>query len=224
TANLLSHVSSARLFDEVLKLLSGGYGQETFALLRHYDLLKYLLPLTEDMLKTQAMHQEVDRFLMAMLRNTDERIAQDKGVNPAFMFAAMLWYPRQKIVRELLQDELIPILANEQANNQVISQQIKHIAIPRRITNTMREIWQLQFQLEKRKPQRVLALVHMHRFRAAYDFLLLRAEVETQLVDIATWWTAFYDANEETKNEMIKTMTTPKKRRRRSKGKTTTKE
>lgn len=219
TASLLSHVSPARLFDEVIKLLSGGYGQETFALLRHQNLLKYLFPLTEEALQDPNLHHEADRFLMAMLRNTDERIAQDKGVNPAFMFAAMLWYPRQKVVTHLLQEGLVPVVANEQAGNQVINQQVKHIAIPRRFTNTAREIWQMQFQLEKRKPHRAMALVYMHRFRAGYDFLLLRAEVEPQLVEIANWWTAFHDANDEARHGMIQALMKPKKRRRRNKGK-----
>ncbi len=221
TAGLLAHVSPARLFDEVIKLLSGGYGQETFALLRHQNLLKYLFPLTEAVLQEPTMHHEVDRFLMLMLRNTDERIAQDKGVNPAFMFAAMLWHPRQKLALQLLEDGLVPVVAHEQAGNQVINQQVKHIAIPRRFTNTAREIWQMQFQLEKRKPHRAIALVYMHRFRAGYDFLLLRAEVEPHLTEIATWWTAFHDADDETRQEMVKALMKPKKRRRRSKGKKT---
>ncbi|MBY0544617.1 MAG: polynucleotide adenylyltransferase PcnB, partial [Gammaproteobacteria bacterium] len=96
TANLLAHVAPARLFDEVLKLLSGGCGAVTFSLLRQYNLLTYLFPLTEQVLQDVNLHQEVDRFLLTMLRNSDDRIAENKGVNPAFMLAAMLWYPRQQ--------------------------------------------------------------------------------------------------------------------------------
>jgi len=221
TAGLLAHVAPARLFDELTKLLSAGYGEATFALLRHYNVLKYLFPMTEKVLGDPVLHQEVDCFLLTMLRNTDERIAQDKGVNPAFMLAALLWYPRQKLTQELLHEGLVPVAAHEQAANQVINQQIKHIAIPRRFTNTMREIWQMQYQLEKRRPNRAIALVYMHRFRAGYDFLLLRTSVEPHLTEVAAWWTSFYDADEETRQSMVQALDKPKRRRPAGKKKST---
>lgn len=216
TANLLAHVSPARLFDETLKLLSSGYGAETFALLRHHNLLAYLFPMTHQLLHDVNLHQEVDHFLMSMLRNTDDRIAQDKGVNPAFMLAAMLWHPHQQQVQQLLIQEMPPMAAHEYASNQIISQQLKYTSIPRRFTNTAREIWQMQHQLEKRRPHRAMAIVYMNRFRAAYDFLLLRSETEPKLVEIANWWTAFYDADEENRHRLIHELVKPKKRRRRS--------
>lgn len=221
TSELLKHVSAARLFDEVIKLLAAGCGEKTFALLRQYNLLTYLFPLTHQLLNDNELHQEIDHFVMAMLRNTDIRITQNKIVNPAFMFAVLLWHPRQKHAAKLLSEDHIPMEAYEQASSHVITQQVKYTAIPRRITTTMREIWQMQYHLERRKPFKAMALVYMQRFRAAYDFLLLRAEIEPQLAETALWWTHFYDADDTKRHEMIHDLTKPKKKRR-SKKKTQT--
>ncbi|NNM59712.1 MAG: polynucleotide adenylyltransferase PcnB [Legionellales bacterium] len=220
TAPLLTHVAPARLFDEALKLLSSGFGAEAFVLLRRYDLLSYLFPMTEKVLHDVNIHQEADNFFITMLRNTDSRIADRKGINPSFMLAAMLWYSRQQRILELLNDELPMMVAHEQAANEVLAQQIKHTAIPRRLTNMVREIWQLQFHLEKRRPHRVKGLLVLHRFRLGYDFLLLRAEVEPGLSSVAQWWTELYDADEARRDEMIEALLKkPKKKGRRKKTK-----
>lgn len=218
TAPLLSHIAAARLFDEALKLLSSGFGAETFALLRRHELLSYLFPMTEEVLQDVSLHQEADNFIMTMLRNTDQRISERKGINPAFMLASMLWYTRQKRVKELLNDDLASMVAHELATNEVLAQQIKHTAIPRRLTNMVREIWQLQHHLERRRPHRAKNLLGLHRFRLGYDFLLLRAEADPELSSLALWWTALYAADEEGRDKMIEDLLKkPKKKSRRKK-------
>lgn len=214
TANLLKHVSPARVYDEVIKLFSAGSGEQTFSLLRQHKLLGYLFPATDKLLHDPLLHQEVDYFIMLMLRNTDVRIAQRKIVNPAFLFAVMLWHVRQQQTTLLLQEAMVLMQAREQAATMVLNEQVKHTAMPRRTATIIREIWQMQYHLEKRKPFRAMALVSMHRFRAAYDFLLLRAEIEPQLKEIATWWTAFYAADDAKRHEIIQALTQPKKKSR----------
>jgi poly(A) polymerase len=220
TAPLLSHVSSARLFDEALKLLIGGYGLDTFALLRQLQLLNYLFPLTEAILAHPELHQEADRFILSMLRNTDTRLAQDKTVNPAFMIAVMLWYPRLQRSIELHNEEVAHSVTIEQATNEVLGRQVKYLAIPKRFTAMVREIWSLQFHFERRRPHRVLSLVYSPRFRAAYDFLLLRAEIDPKLAPLADWWTQLSVADEEKRHELIKELASGVKKKRRRKKKT----
>jgi poly(A) polymerase len=218
-AALLSHMSPARIFDEVLKLLLGGYGAETFALLHQYNLIGYLFPLTDKILQDATLHQEVDQFLMTMLQHTDERLAQGKIVNPAFMFAALLWYPLLQQTSIHVGKDMPPAAAHERAVNEVLHRQLKSMAIPRRLTAMIREIWQFQHHLEKRRPHRILSILYMQKFRASYDFLLLRAEVTPELVPIAEWWTALQAADDEEKQVLIKGLTVTKKRRRRRKPK-----
>ena len=203
SAPLLTHVSSARLFDEITKLFFSGNALKTFHLLKDQDLLRYLLPHTTLALEHPERHQEIALFIDTMLEQTDARILADKGVNPAFLYAAMLWYPCQLEVQKRLSTTEHRYQAYEEASQSVINAQMKSIAIPRRLIGILREIWQMQFQLEKRAPSRVLSLVYLQRFRASYDFLLLRAVALPKLAPLADWWTRFYEGDEDQRAEMI---------------------
>lgn len=194
---LLAHIASARLFDEILKLFLAGHSQETFAQLRHYNLFQWLFPLTEASLTDATTHQDTDRLIMSTLKNTDERIHIGKPVTPAFLLTAMLWYPIQKQTQELEQQGLKNALAFEKAIHKVIQMQGRHTSIPRRYLTTMQEICQMQFHLESRRGKRPLRLIQQQRFRAGYDFLLMRANTDPVLKPLADWWTHFQTASEE---------------------------
>ncbi len=186
--HLLEKIPPARLFDEVLKLFLGGCAIQTFELLRHYRLFGWLFPATERCLSHQQHHYP-KTLLVRALASTDGRLAENKPVNPAFLFAALLWEPLREQLGRLEADGLDAHEAMQEAAEQVIQAQIRHTALPRRYSLPMREIWELQQRLTVITGKRSLRLLDHPRFRAGYDFLLLRAEADEQAADLAAWWT-----------------------------------
>ena len=187
-AHLLEDVPAARLFDEVLKLLQGGFAVQTFELLRLYGLFGQLFPLTESCLRRQS--QGFPRTLVVRaLGNTDRRIAAAKPVTPAFLYAALLWEPMQERMRYMLSHGMDSQQAMAAAAEQVIQSQVVHTALPRRFSIPMREIWELQSRFPQRQGKRAERFLSHPRFRAAYDFLLLRAEAGEDVQELADWWT-----------------------------------
>lgn len=215
--SLLSQVAPARLFDEILKLFLGGYAEETFALLRHYDLFKWLFPLTDDVLNQPDSHQCADRLILHTLRNTDERLRLGKPVTPAFLLAAMLWYPLLEQTQKYQKEGLKPALSFEKSLLKVMQIQSQHTNMPRRFLTSMQEICQLQYHLAARQGKRPLRLILQARFRAGYDFLLMRAEAEPELRPLADWWTRFQTVDEEEQLSLLAALKTapPKKRKTR---------
>ena len=206
-AELLSSIPSARLYDETLKLFLSGYALQTFEMLRHYGLFQVLFPATEN-----SLSMEENGFprllLIKALENSDNRIAEGKTVTAYFLFAAFLWEPVQMRAREKMTRGMIEFMAYQDAANEVISSQIKSTALPRHITLAMREVWSLQPKFNARigsKPNRLLT---HPRFRAAYDFLLLRAETGGADPELAQWWEKYQLANE---NEQRKMTQPPRK-------------
>lgn len=185
-ASLLGDVPPARLFDEVLKLFMSGQAVATFDWLRKLNLFAPLFPMSDAILD----ESEIDlAFVRAALRNTDKRIAADKPVTPAFLFAAFLW-PAVKRQRETLEaDGASPAEALAGAASLVAAQCQHHVAVPRRFSTPMREMWQLQPRLGRTHGKRVLRMLGHPRFRAAYDFLLLRAEAGDADPTLAEFWT-----------------------------------
>ncbi|MGH8534017.1 MAG: polynucleotide adenylyltransferase PcnB [Gammaproteobacteria bacterium] len=215
-APLLSEIPPARLFEEILKLFLGGCAVQTFAQLRHYGLFGQLFPQVEACLSEEEggfPHM----FLARALQNTDRRIAEGKPVTPAFLISALLWDPMRRLADEHRAHELSPAEADQLASDTVISQQISRIAMPRRYTQMTREIWALQPRLTRRVGGTPFRLLSHPRFRAAYDFLLLRAEAGEEVTELAEWWTEFQGAKEIRRDELISaaSKTAPAKRRRR---------
>ncbi len=214
--HLLQDIPAARLFDEVLKLLMGGCAIQTFELLRHYNLFQYLFPQTE-----QALATEEGGFPLVMLvqalRNTDERIAEGKPVTPAFLFAALLWEPvRLAWEREMASDESMPqTLALTNAMREVVAAQVQSTALPRRFSTPMQEIWAMQPRLTRRAGKAAYRLLEHPRFRAAYDFMLLRVHAGEEEAELGEWWTEFQTADSERRKEMVGVFGTVRGRRRR---------
>lgn len=186
--HLLEDISSSRIYDESLKLFLTGHGHDSFEILRHYDLFRYLFPDTN-----RCLAQEEEGFPLTFaaraLESTDTRVSQGKPVIPAFLFAALLWDPMRLKARDLQQGGLDARGAHQAAADWIMARQIKHTSIPRRSSWPMREIWDLQPRFEQRRGKRALSLLRHPRFRAAYDFLLLRAEEDQELSELAAWWT-----------------------------------
>ncbi len=203
SGRLLLEVPPARMFEEVLKLFQGGYALETFELLRQYGLFRYLFPLTEDCLSQEENH--FPRLLVPQaLANTDERIAADKPVNPAFLFAAFLWEPVRLEMARLAANGMKPHETLQHAADHVLREQLRHITIPKRFSIPMREIWDMQGKLSRRHGKHAERLVEHKRFRAAYDFLLLRAHAGEEQQDLADWWTRFQAVDASARDAMAR--------------------
>jgi poly(A) polymerase len=156
-----------------------------------------------------------ERFIMAALRNTDERIKRDKPVSPAFLFAALLWHEVLNAWRELEAKAVHTLPALYQAMEHVVQVQSEQLAIPRRYSTDMKEIWSMQSRFLQRAGRRPYRLLEHPRFRAGYDFLLLRCESGEVDGGTGEWWTRFQDASEHERHEMLMSEGEPKKRRRK---------
>lgn len=213
-SHLITHVSNSRLFDEITKLYQCGNAEVVQKLLMQYGLFQYLCPQTNALLNGTY---PVNALLAIALENTDTRIREDKPVTPAFLFAVLLWFPMIECAKELQQTGIDPLPSIEKAMSLVIAEQNKIISIPKRYTQIIREIWLLQYRFSKRLGGRAFNLLQHPRFRAAYDFMALRALAGDESMELAQWWTAFQDADEAEQADMITQLTpdAPKRKRRR---------
>lgn len=209
----LQEIPSARLFEEILKLFLGGYSVQTFELLRHFDLFRWLFPQTEACLAEEEKGFP-RTFLAEALGNTDARIAEGKPVTPAFLFAALLWEPTRKLTERYQQEGMPEAQAIREAAEIVLANQAIHVALPRRFSLPMREIWYLQPRFAYRRGKRPLRLLQHPRFRAAYDFLLLRAQSGEELEELCQWWTEIQEMGEKERLRHVKIMTRPRHRRK----------
>ncbi|RAH39147.1 polynucleotide adenylyltransferase PcnB [Halomonas sp. SL1] len=199
-AELLLQVPPARLFDEVLKLFMSGHGVETFHLLRDYGLFAMLFPEADEAMEELPWAEAV---IERALTSTDRRVRDDRPVTPAFLFAALLWGPVQLRQQALEADGMPPIPAQQAASQQVISRQLQHVSIPKRFSLPMRDIWDLQQRLPLRRGKRVFQTREHPRFRAAYDFLLVREAAGEMEPGLGDWWTAFQDADEHEQRRLL---------------------
>jgi poly(A) polymerase len=209
--DLLGHVPQARLLDEMLKLLLSGHAVECIKKLRAMDLHHGLLPML-DVILEQPLGE---KFVMLALQNTDQRIGADKSTSPAFLFAALLWHEVLSAAKTHQEAGERALAALHVAMDEVLERQRAQLAIPRRYDAIMKELWLLQPRFEQRGGQRPLRLLAQPRFRAAYDFLLLRCESGEVDVQLGLWWDEFQDATDERRAEMLMPDEVPKKRRRK---------
>ena len=193
-APLLADIPAARLFDEILKVLLNVDGVDNLFGLRVYGLFAQLFPETDARLDDAASLA----FVQSALRNSGERIRTEQRVSPAFLFAALLWPPVEARFKALqAQEGHSPHDAMNQAAEEVIQRAIARVAIPKRFSMPMREIWTLQLRWEQRSSARARRTLSHPKFRAAYDFLLLRSESQdADLIELAQWWTQAQESGE----------------------------
>lgn len=212
-ADRLQLVPPARLFEETLKILQHGRSYANYQALEEFGLFEQLFPLVAE------HHQQEDdpkcqALILATLKNTDHRIANNRPVTPAFLFAAILWHPLLKCFNEL-KEEMEPLRALEKAMDKILQRQHKSTTIPKRFVNVIREIWLLQYRLPRRYGKRAYRTLEHPRFRAGYDFLLLRAEVGDEKAELGQWWTDFQSANTEARAFMVKKFNQRKRKKRK---------
>jgi len=210
-ARLLENVPVSRVYEEMHKLLLSGHAATSLHQLRSEGLHHGLLPLL-DVIFEQPMGE---RFVILALAQTDERVRTGKPVSPAFLFAALLWHEVLAAWKTAQQRGLKPIPALFQAMDTVLDIQTDKLAIPRRFTAVMKEIWASQPRFEQRSGRRPFALLMHERFRAGYDFLVLRAASGEVPAELAQWWEKFQHAGENERNAMLLAPQPGEHRRRR---------
>jgi poly(A) polymerase len=198
---LLLDVPPARLFDETLKLFQTGHAVKSFDKLVEYDLLRYLFPGAAALLETDQA-ETVAEFIRCGLANTDKRIAEDMSVTPMFLYAVLLWPPIQALADRLRAEQgRSEFEVMQEAMFRVVHEQTARTALPKRFSVPMKEVLALQRRFENRKGVRAERLLEHKRFRAAYDFLVLRSQCGEVEPELAEWWTEIQAADADRRRE-----------------------
>ncbi len=191
----LAQIPAARLFEEVLKLFQSGHAIRSLEELQRYDLLRFLFASLDKRLKDE--HLLSTTLTTLALKNTDLRVAQEKPITPAFLYAALLWPDIQIRAAEIgAQENLPPVPAIHAAADEVLAEQVRQTALPKRFSMPAREIWAMQPRLEQYTGKRALKNLEHPRFRAGYDLLVLRANAGEPLKEMADWWTEIQESPE----------------------------
>ncbi|WP_395479975.1 polynucleotide adenylyltransferase PcnB [Candidatus Curculioniphilus buchneri] len=189
-AALLKNIPPVRLFKEALKLLQVGYATATYRLLCKYHLFQHLFPLISCHL-TEDGNSYIEQMINRVLYNTDQLLRNDTQVNPAFLFASMLWYPLLLHANTLMKKKHLSYFdAFSLAINDVLQEQCRTLAIPKKITNLIREMWYFQTRLSHRHNVCIHTVIEGTEFHSAYNLLILRAEIEnnSELLVLSHWW------------------------------------
>ena len=197
--HLLKHVPSSRLFDECLKLFFEGNAQITYQKLIHYDYLRVLFP---QMVHAHA-HPSHEKMIQLSLQATDKRFAEKDSINPAFLLSVFLWPALQASIHRMKDKKNKFYMQLHHAINEIIRTQLETVMISKRFQFTMQAIWILQFQLEKRRPSRIMTIFQHRYFRAAFDFMALRVHSGEITSEIFDWWKEFQFSDEATQAKMI---------------------
>ena len=217
-APLMANIPAARMFEEFLKMFISGKAVANFQQLREYQLFKFFFPAVDQALNSD--NEVLERFILQALANTDKRINNDQRVTPAFIFAAMLWHSLQSYIQRInATSQLTPQDAFFAALSEIMPEQQRSIAIPKRFQGVMKDIWILQDKLTRREGKRAFKTFEHPKFRAGYDFLLLRSETEPnnqQLAELAQWWTDFQNISHDAQLQMVRSIKIAPSAKRRS--------
>jgi poly(A) polymerase len=195
----ISNVPAARLFDEFLKLFQSGHAEKTFDLLRRYGLFARMFPETDAALNDTP---PFEKFVRRALVNTDERVNADQSVTPMFLIGVFLWEPIRLLAERLLGEEkMSDSHAISLAAYEVSGLQQSRISLPRRFTAPMREMLALQPRFDNTSGRRAMNLLEHRRFRAAYDFMMLRADAGAVDPAVAGFWTEVQNMNAEQRQQ-----------------------
>jgi len=200
-APLINNVPAARVFDEMLKLLMSGHALACLKELRSSGLHHGLLPLLDVVLE-QPIGM---KFVTLALESTDTRVKAGKGVSPGFLFASLLWHQVLEKWNAYRAAGEAPIPALHLAADDVLDNQTDNLALQRRIATDMRDIWAMQPRFERRNGKSPYKLLEHPRFRAGFDFLLLRCESGELDAEIGNWWATFYAGDIAERERLINT-------------------
>lgn len=211
----LLDVPPARIFDELQKMLLCDHAVDCFRALQKYGLIEILLPPVAEMIDEPGVLPLIE----AALHSTEQRVREDKPISPAFLFACLLWFPVRKRQQEFQEQGLPPMQALSAASEQLFSQLVSRVAVPRRFSGMTNEIWHMQHRFLQRRGKRPLRLLEHKRYRAAWDFLELRCAIGDEESGLANWWQDFSasqgDQREELQSQVPGDSQAPSGRRRR---------
>ncbi|MFA5522545.1 MAG: polynucleotide adenylyltransferase PcnB [Castellaniella sp.] len=218
-APLLDNVPASRRFDELIKLLTCGQAMNCLEAMRRENLHTPVLPMLDEALALEGNEE----FIALALERTDVRVRTGQSVSPSFLFAALLWRLVQQRWHALCQDGEPPAQALAQAADEIVTRHNRRLPIQKRIQADMRDIWFMQARFERSTPRAIWRMLAQPRFRAAVDFLQLRAEAREVDSVQAQWWMDLADADQAGRSEMLTALqekqqaggSTGKKRRRR---------
>ena len=196
--HLLGNISNARLFDEFCKIFLTKQALNNFNKLESFGILKYVI--TANKYKNNSFG---NKFQHAALVNTDLRLQSSKSVTPGFLLAALLW-PR--LIEAAKENGSLNLRKFFRNMDRIIREQQQLTAIPRKFHGYIKDIWSLQLKLETRLGHQPYKILNHPRFRAAYDFLLLREQAAEDAQGIGNWWTKFQQINRPKKIEMLQTL------------------
>lgn len=211
---LVSHVAPARLFEEMIKMFHSGVAVQVYHLLRQHHLFEILFPVTLDCFSSDF---PIHTLLEEVFQNTDKRVKEHKTVTPAFILAALLWYPICQEAKQATQKEVPLYSARLLAIESVLRRQIQRISLPKRIVQGARDIWVLQSRLSYRHPKRVAKIMNEPRLRAGVDFLEMRAKAGEDVKQLAHWWRQFIEGDEDLRQKLIKSQASRYKRKKKVK-------
>jgi poly(A) polymerase len=198
---LLGQIAPARLFEEYLKLFLTGQALKTFFLLKEYDLFSRLFPLTLRQEVIDAFPQQ-EAFLIEVLKSTDRRFEKELAINPAFLIAAFLWYPLQWLHRTS-HDGTRRGESWFLAGQLAFKQQNASLSIPKRFSSTIQDIWLLQRLFERNRKKIITRVAEHPKFRAGFDFLILRSRLDAVQKDLLHFWQAYEQATPERRLHLI---------------------
>ena len=198
-ASLVENIPPSRLFDEMVKLLTSGHAVKCVQQLRSEGLHHGLLPLLDTVLEQPLG----ERFVMLALDNTDRRVREGKPISPVFLFATLLWHQVLAQWETIKSSGERSIPALFLAMDNVLDVQAEKLAITRRIAGDIKDIWALQPRFDQRSGKRPYAVLEQPRFKAGYDFLLLRAESGEVDIELGQWWTDFMNRDGDARAAML---------------------
>ena len=212
-APLLANVPGSRVFDEMIKLLQTGHAIASIEVLQRHGLVAGVFPMLEAALAGSAADPVRARFIRLALEDTDRRVGEDRPVAPSFLLACLLWHDVQGRWRVLREAGEPAFPALQQAIDAVFDARIGDISGRGKLAADMREIWQMQPRLERRAAGSVASLVEQPRYRAGYDFLRLRADVDEVPADLADWWEDYALGSDEEREAMLQELKAAQSRR-----------
>ena len=192
--HLLSSISNARLFDEFCKIFLNGMAEKNFKKLTSFGLNKYLVSTNPE------KNEFTSRVIIEALRNTDKRLINSQSVTPGFLVAALLW---PELLEKSLTKGEINLRKFFRSMDQVLKRQQRITAIPRKFHSYIKDIWVLQLKLHSRIGKQPYKTLKHPRFRAAYDFMLIREKASSEIKGLGKWWTDFQRNDDNLKKSLI---------------------
>jgi len=192
--HLLSSISNARLFDEFCKIFLNGMAEKNFKKLTSFGLNKYLVSTNPE------KNEFTSRVIIEALRNTDKRLINSQSVTPGFLVAALLW---PELLEKSLTKGEINLRKFFRSMDQVLKRQQRITAIPRKFHSYIKDIWVLQLKLHSRIGKQPYKTLKHPRFRAAYDFMLIREKASSEIKGLGKWWTDFQRNDDNLKKLLI---------------------